>query len=424
MINNHSIDWYFYLVGHGNPPSLKNAALLPQFYVLKKLIATEKNIQKRAAYQKEFIALNNEIKEGANATIAGMSLGAFEQLLNFFNNKLSTKFLYYTSCFSGGLNIELPFLNANLEGYVYNYTIISQSITNQSTYQKRWFEGKTISTIAHNNNSVTLNTKLDFQKFFEDLIGNKPFLNVVEHITNPMISSSYIELPTIRYKNTPLFIPLDVNIGDSPAVTKTLNLTNIRLKQLLLEKKPINLYSQTIAIINQNYMPIPINIFDKKTAIIAKSNYVPVVFETINAPKLSLADLIAVFNKKIDQPILIKNLIINMGSVVTLQHVMIDLQTTIFTSFRNLFKGKRPDIYITFERNKDLYLVEFDQKKQTVIVDEDHIYRGKINDTYHKLFDTIYATLKKIENTDITPLTVLHEMLEKKKLQTVAGAGA
>ena len=133
--------------------------------------------------------------------IAGIPLKEFRKILDFLNNNINTKLLYILSCFSGGLNSILPYMDAkiNLKQNRYKFDIVSLSNTEYSyiNLQKSYVDIKlVISEITIDIfNAIAKNQKLESK--YNEII--KKF-----EIKNLITFSS----PIIRRKNSIEWFPL------------------------------------------------------------------------------------------------------------------------------------------------------------------------------------------------------------------------
>lgn len=108
----------FVIVGHGNNPpadakkieSLLNMDLKNDETELQEAL-DEKDAEK-AKTKSNMVAEDKKLIESVGqARIAGFTASAFVDLLNFFDQKLNTRFLLVISCFAGGRNLERVFVD-------------------------------------------------------------------------------------------------------------------------------------------------------------------------------------------------------------------------------------------------------------------------------------------------------------------------
>jgi hypothetical protein len=144
--NKSKYEWYIALNGHGS-------------YTRRESFGT---------FQKDVTTLYGGAGVGI---IAGMHLDYFQDFLHFLNNKITTKVLYFNSCYAGELNLALAFSNLlqmtagkwALRSHIKpNYDIISGALTGTVTT----VPGEQAQLISQSTSAQSVQGLTDFQVFF------------------------------------------------------------------------------------------------------------------------------------------------------------------------------------------------------------------------------------------------------------------
>lgn len=219
------------------------------------------------------------------SSIAGLSLLQFQELIQFFNNKINVNFLYYMSCYAGGVNRTLPYLTniMNSRGYITgikkpNFTISVGSVSDiagtvgNKAYQ--WcaacLNKKSVTECRAQKGNIDFVSFFDYLHKYSNTVGIRPTLFNDRELQRILGEVTYREkteydpygisvLPQVMFPGTDIFtaVDLDGNIGI---------LSNVLAKKHDIEKQPITfknkdvilLYPQTISV------PIIIKTDDKK----------------------------------------------------------------------------------------------------------------------------------------------------------------
>lgn len=190
--------WIIYMDGHG----LYSYSLKKELRRFKKLYKYYKSqvTQKRGrpdyyeSYQKNktileeikqaIISLQKGIKESQNpfeGTIVSLPISEFKKVLNFFNNKINTGLLYYSSCYAGGEHLVTPFLTESNAPLHLNYTVMTGTLADNTALQEIPFMALppyrelqmctfTLDSedfIDYTNQKLKIATQVNFKKFFE-----------------------------------------------------------------------------------------------------------------------------------------------------------------------------------------------------------------------------------------------------------------
>lgn len=243
--------WNIYLTGHGTISKAINEIL---FSVSSSQQTKESTLSASSLYQ------TKTLKESSfeDVSLAGMNLNQFRSLLQFFNDKISTNFLFYSTCEAGGSNRILPFIVnlMNSQGavtgtkkpnFVVGIGAISDTSTSFSFAAWKWcvscLDKKESEECDPGNNSM------DHKRFFELLheysknegtrptIFNDQELQKILISVSPRNTASYdpwaiAGLPQIMFPGSDIFTAINIygNVGI---------ITNVIAKQQTLDKKPI-----------------------------------------------------------------------------------------------------------------------------------------------------------------------------------------
>jgi len=270
--------WSLYFAGHGLPKCAP-IAILPQMEELKNLskkrlrspkfkecLTYEKNRREaqlsgltnidnhiyqckhHASCKQEMDKIKKidreiqKIKSGAfcldktsQGVIASLSVDEFRDVLKFFNHALETTFLYYTSCFAGGVHLLEPYTEApgSNKPLILNYSVISGTPAENMSLQEfpainlppysktgitQQFEPSQIhiQDIDIPNKRLKLNTTLQFKRFFgalrKGIHNDRKSLIMASYSLHPHIDStgkimddSIANIPLVRFANTDHF---------------------------------------------------------------------------------------------------------------------------------------------------------------------------------------------------------------------------
>ncbi len=150
--------------------------------------------------EKEITTMIND----SQGIIAGLSMTAYKQLLDFLNDKISTTMLYYYSCFGGGKHLQLPFVSRGVDK-AYNYTIMSEVSGDIPGYGAVSFFGNAKVQVFYENNEARarlgLTSEINFSQFF-DAVEKKLPLNV---LMSSIVHNQKTNIPAVRLPGTSWF---------------------------------------------------------------------------------------------------------------------------------------------------------------------------------------------------------------------------
>ncbi len=143
----------------------------------------------------------------SNGIIAGLSMTAYKQLLDFLNDKISTTMLYYYSCFGGGQQLQLPFFLRGINK-TYNYTIMSEISADIPGYgdQPYFYAGANAAiNVFYENNKVMANfaltSQINYALFFYAVEKKLPLSVMMSYI----VHNEKTNIPAIRLPGTSWF---------------------------------------------------------------------------------------------------------------------------------------------------------------------------------------------------------------------------
>jgi len=162
---------------------------------------------------------------GANHSIAGLSLDNFKEFLHFLEIRITTRLLYYLSCYAAGANSATIYRDAKsgIER-TYPFAIITQALTDAVTVTTRYMpislnsQGRLVLSFVHDR----------FKVFFEntstqDSIDYQQMIRTMSPVTANRHIGSF---PQIKFPGLPWFSVLDidnraVSIGSIMAASRT-----------------------------------------------------------------------------------------------------------------------------------------------------------------------------------------------------------
>ncbi|CDK30734.1 hypothetical protein [Candidatus Babela massiliensis] len=346
-LKKHKIIWSVYCGGHGLYVSPENI-FLPQLSILEKYYNDQLNdkrfenlkkaleIDYNQIYQhpesqlfdnccqslgiiKEEKRKINDIKETyknngiindidtSKGVIVSLSKEDFKNLLMFLNNNIDTAFLYYTSCYAGGLHLVEPYTENN-KPLIFNYDIVSGTLAENMSMQEMplifippYFNINNRTNLGVENVSIKhqglkLKTSLKLNKFFNNLRNGlhkdlKNFREIVFNLhpytceLNGHLNLEFIaNIPSVRYKNTGCFKLISNEENNIFIFDENLD-----------QKKTIKL-DKEVALLYRDYISQKI-VIDKLPVCITSmvSDFAGHVFESIVAPKFTLEQIIEPF---------------------------------------------------------------------------------------------------------------------------------
>lgn len=214
--------------------------------------------------------------------IGGMSHAAFTSYLTFLNDSISTRTLFYISCFSGGKHLKTPYeflQKGEKREKDFNFTIIAGTIFDLII-------------------NIALSVEdTDFTNYFKQLneyFAGKKDLSLSSIVTNfdlyvfqlTFTKDNVAQIPTIRFPHTGWFKITDVDkkvyLIDNNHIIRAVNAQ----KNVLTVPKHTN-----IILANTYYIPIPVVIEGNQMPVIIPHDIknVPYFFKEIKAPGINLA---------------------------------------------------------------------------------------------------------------------------------------
>jgi hypothetical protein len=198
----------------------------------------------------------------SNGIIAGLSMTAYKQLLDFLNDKISTTMLYYYSCFGGGQQLQLPFFLRGIDK-IYNYTIMSEISADIPGYGDQpyfYARANAALNVFYENNKVmaqfALSSQINYALFFYAVEKKLPLSIMMSYI----VHNEKTNIPAIRLPGTSWFSVArlkDVAYITNVALSMTKNFD-------VSGKKAVLLY--TPAIFSDITMNIPIMFYESSFA--------------------------------------------------------------------------------------------------------------------------------------------------------------
>lgn len=348
--------WSIYATGHGIPKAPINE-LLSQLNSLEKLyskkISNKKykkclevkqkqdlysyqyhlnSCKKHHIFQRSYLNLRkikNEIKKLKSrinkinklheGTILSLTKEEFQKLLLFFNDKIKTAFLYYTSCYSGGSVAIEAYTKTNGKQLILNYHVASGTLAENMSLQemplfklppynqikinkKIIIQGITSKDINLDDNTLKLQTTLQYEKFFKSLrqglhLDPKNLPTVIFNL-HPYTQTPNGKLKTQCIGN----IPLIRFAGEDHFTVIPHDNSFVKIDKEFVKNcnKKIKLNPETAALLYTEYIPTPISFSRKKNKRV--SPFISMIpglavhtFEQISAPRLSLTDVMKSF---------------------------------------------------------------------------------------------------------------------------------
>lgn len=323
--NDTQPNWIIYISGHGLPISNKNC-------LLKQLIKLENSSDKNCLnlIKEEINQIQHDIQDQTEfdkGIIASMSKEDFQKMLKFFNDSINTKFLYYTSCFSGGDLLIEPYQESN-KPLILNYPVVTGTIAENMSIQDypelkippyKYINkdnnilvyGLPDGSIDFHNKKLTLMTTLHFEDFFKSIKTDRHLniknLHKILHNLHPHKNNngeikyeSVGNIPSYRKAYSDYF---NVVPYDSAYQVITDNyLKNIKIEKIKLKKEIALLYSDHInkPIIIQNkskFCPIFISMIPGLAAhkidkiMTKKFNLCDIIYSFLFFPELSASKI-------------------------------------------------------------------------------------------------------------------------------------
>ena len=283
-VEREDFGWNIYIIGHGGPGSPKSDIKLR--YEMRKMMAMElkksattegqlemlkfitEDVDRAAEALKKAESLSDEAIVPQTATIAGLSFDEFSNLMRVFNTSIKTNFLYYTTCFGGGVN--QTFVNNELQKLDVNFIVVAEGFSDASTFKAHSIPiiilDKSTMQPVLSNMRFTHYFRL-LEKFFYDstiAVAEKAFQNwqkdPIATIVSTMIPLS------VASKNQPFVRIPRIGIFTALRIDKEVKfLTHAIVKSYELEKRTIDCANQDVRriFIYPNHIQVPLKISDQ-----------------------------------------------------------------------------------------------------------------------------------------------------------------
>ncbi|OGB83832.1 hypothetical protein A3F66_04185 [candidate division TM6 bacterium RIFCSPHIGHO2_12_FULL_32_22] len=331
--------------------------------------------------------------------IAGIPIEEFRKILSFLDSNINTKLLYILSCFSGGLNSILPYIDAkiNLSQNKYKFDIISLSNTEYPYINvKKFIDNLIISEITVGLfNAITKNKKLEAR--YRDIINAFQF-----KAENPITFSP----PIIRRKNSTEWLPLFPQIRTAKFNFYTI--TNILSNAYKHEGKIFQIKSPGVALVTTQCVraPIALSIDDQ----ILIRNLPEVYIEKLNI--LNPEKIIQKYKQEIaflkrEYPqqwnmILLLNILFKIFPVIPAGGILIENLAMVTASLKNVIFSKTDNkliISYSAPQGNFMFAAEFDEYMNLVKLKQNSVSASQFKQ-------------KKIEILKKCPQLNLAEILE------------
>ncbi len=240
---------------------------------------------------------------GGSGIIANMPLNIFSRLLDWFNEKINTRSLFYDTCFAGGTHLTEPYQDpkdANGKGQVLakdlNYLVISATTFEARTSVPGNLGG--MSSFGAEKPFFKLIGKKKFAQYFDrldhflatkqkertqvmalsDIVGN---LTDWKNTFNPA-SLEWINLPAVRFPHTDRFITLEDKAIFSINDNAIMRAVNASKREIIVPE------AAEVIVLESTYVPIPIVIKGNKLPlIIPKSLNISYFLSELRAPEIN-----------------------------------------------------------------------------------------------------------------------------------------
>jgi len=206
----------------------------------------------------------------STALIAGLSFNNFQKFLSLLNNHIQTLFLYYSTCYAGGLNRLL--VNEVLKNIRANYIVAVGALTDAVVGQAgalRYLQ-------SSRNAPIKLTFRIDLNKFFntleayftfeatEEAIKRKAqkevsLENALKHTVE--LTAPELDDPVIWTNNAPFVrMPNGDSFSAANVDAKVYHLTNVRAKALAIENKALDVSDKDTIFLSAPSVTTPITI--------------------------------------------------------------------------------------------------------------------------------------------------------------------
>lgn len=282
---------------HANSDIIKSS--FPKI-ITNNIFVEKKNLDKDV-YQAWAIYLNGH---GGNTELAGMNLAPFKNVLNFFNNDITTSLFFYLTCFAVSQFVDAYKKETTNEIVNLNYTIatcaLADTPTNSRISINGWFWDYSRNRIIFNfeNYNFTEYFKVLEQKTKKPISYIEEFSYIVNFIDSKGRISDLHNVPSIRFPGTNWFSVIDIS-------KVLLELTNIRViaqgTEPLIINKTIKTTKDAILLYTQN---IPFELDIQKPQIDTKfpsivsmvlGGAVSHIIKSINAKDYNLIEIFKAF---------------------------------------------------------------------------------------------------------------------------------
>jgi len=227
--------------------------------------------------------VNKSFFVASSCTIAGMPFDDFVQLMQFFNNKIKTSFLYYASCFAGGRNRTL--VNKFFNDLSINFMVGTEGSSELTV----GISGLKSGNLFIHNQQVCINFREDYKKFFIRL---REYFSTCENNHNHnhfdlamrVIISNITTRNTVPSNNQPFVrVPNSTNFKPIPFDSLVKIITEQDLQEC--ESKTIDVRKQKACLVYPSYVNVPLELGEETLIIsgvepeLANQDFLGVSFE-------------------------------------------------------------------------------------------------------------------------------------------------
>lgn len=308
----------------------------------------------------------------SNERIVGMPILSFKKVLRFFNFQIFTRFVFYDSCFAGGVSAENLFQYRRNKGpkitedviqpiqEEFNYTLASGTSLDASTlsptvyFEELQIRFRSPKVIVIPSRKVEMRICRFFEQvaaYFGDsdvpVIENK-ISNIIDNI-HPFKTAAvpdityfqYYNTPMIRFAHTPWLFAEDVD-------RNVMHITPMMVKIATANQQPIIIKDKSIvflaapfisSIVIEGKMP-------KFLFALAGDSDIHITNVTVKVPKIDISNFVKAFIKLVDYPELyrkmctIENLSFDAENDKMFRHVSISIRGDNYFAYAERLDGK------------------------------------------------------------------------------------
>ncbi|MGE0009823.1 MAG: PspA/IM30 family protein [Candidatus Babeliales bacterium] len=269
-----------------------------------------------SAYQELVKALQDQVNKlkqkiatgDTGASIAGLSVDNFKEVLNFFNSFVKTGLFFYNTCFGSGKNLEAPYQYENMP-LNYNYTLVSGASVDAPTTVKIPEIGVSPATPTAIALELRIQFNQDFTKYFTELEAFQAgkstpsladILNNIHKFKSPWTLDKMQNIPLVRFPNTEWFRVVDMpktKVFGSKLGPLTATITEQSAITHLASNTPFTIQGQNALLLYTEHIPVPVKIMkDRMPAVLSMiGGNADHYFEEISAPKIPLSEVVQKF---------------------------------------------------------------------------------------------------------------------------------